>query len=468
MSESEKLRELTSVLSELDRRQRENRLAYYRPYPKQAEFHKLGATKRERLLMAGNQLGKTWSGGMEMAYHLTGEYPDWWQGRRFTSEVRAWAAGVTGESTRDNPQRVLLGSLGHMGEGTIPKAAILDVRSSRGMSDAVDTVLVKHKLGGTSQLSFKSYEKGREKWQGETLDVVWLDEEPPMDIYSEALARITAKRGLVYITFTPLQGMSEVVRRFLDDSNDDRGYVQMSMEDAEHIPVEERKRIIDGYPAHEREARINGTPMLGSGRIFPVPEEDLREEAFSIPAHWPRICGMDFGWDHPTAAAWLAWDRETDVVHVYDAYRQREATPITHAAAIRDRGAWIPVSWPHDGMSTEKGSGEPLADLYRKQGVKMLGTPARFEEGGNSVEAGVIEMLDRMQTGRLKVAAHLHDWFDEFRLYHRKDGRIVKERDDILCATRYALMMLRSARLSPGARGNGPRMARDVEYSIFG
>ena len=56
-------------------------------------------------------------------------------------------------------------------------------------------------------------------------------------------------------------------------------------------------------------------------------------------------------------------------------------------------------------------------------------------------------MLDRMRTGRLKAFAHLVDWFDEFRLYHRKDGRVVKQYDDLLCATRNALMMLRFARL---------------------
>ena len=462
---SQKLAELAQHLEELKRRQDENRLAYYAAYPKQLQFHELGSTKRERLFLAGNQLGKTWSGGMEMAFHLTGNYPEAWRGRRFGGPVRAWAAGVTGESTRDNPQRILLGPLGKQGTGSIPKENILEVRNGRGLPDAVDGVLVKHKSGGVSQLAFKSYERGREKWQGETLDAVWLDEEPPLDIYTEALARIAASGGMLYLTCTPLLGMSGVVRRFLNEPSEDRSHVVMTISDALHISAEDREKIIAGYPLHEREARTLGVPMLGSGRVFPVAEEKIVEEAFSIPKHWPRIVGLDFGWDHPTAAAWIAWDRDSDIAHVYDVYRVREETAVVHAAAIRARGDWIPVSWPHDGLQTEKSGGETLAAQYKKLGLRMLSQQARFEDGGNSVEAGVMDMLNRMQTGRLRVAAHLAEWFEEFRMYHRKDGRLVKEHDDVLCATRYALMMLKSARTLPDYSRTGPRIADGVDYN---
>ena len=57
-----------------------------------------------------------------------------------------------------------------------------------------------------------------------------------------------------------------------------------------------------------------------------------------------------------------------------------------------------------------------------------------------------MDMLDRMYTGRLKVARHLLDWWEEFRLYHREEGRIVKEYDDLMAASRYLCMSLRFAR----------------------
>lgn len=215
------------MLEEKDRRKGRNRLSGYRPYAKQREFHANGKIHRERLFMAGNQLGKTWGGGFEWAMHLTGRYPDWWEGRVFDKPVRLWAAGVTSESTRDNPQRILVGppqQKERWGTGAIPYDALKDTASSRGLPDALDNVVVKWGGGGDVQaqesvLSFKSYEKGREKWQGETLDGVWFDEEPSLEIYSEGLTRTNATGGITIITFTPLLGLSEVVKLFLTDSD---------------------------------------------------------------------------------------------------------------------------------------------------------------------------------------------------------------------------------------------------------
>lgn len=412
--------------------------------------------------MAGNQLGKTLGGGFEGAYHATGLYPDDWEGKRFDKPTIGWASGVTGESTRDNPQRVLMGRAGSYGTGAIPLDCILETTSSRGVADALDSVKVKHVSGGTSLISFKSYEKGREKWQGETLDWVWFDEEPPEDIYAEGLTRTNATGGIVWVTFTPLKGMSSVVKRYILEKSPDRHVTTMTIDDAEHYTPEERARIIAGYPEHEREARAKGVPTLGSGRVFPVTEESIKEPQPVIPRHWARICGLDFGYDHPTAAVWIAWDKDADVVHVYDCYRLREQTPVVHAAAINARGKWIPVAWPHDGLQHDKGSGVILASQYREQGANLLPDKAEWPEGGNGVEAGVLQMLDRMKTGRLKVSAHLNDWWEEFRLYHRKDGQIVKEGDDLMAATRYAIMMLRSA-----AVDNGP-MTDLINYRMPG
>jgi phage terminase large subunit-like protein len=217
---------LKTAEQEQSTRLNRNRLASYKPYPKQREFHAQGRTNNERLFMAGNQLGKTVAGGMEWAMHLTGRYPDWWDGYVFDRPGRFWSAGVTGESTRDNPQRILVGPPQQKelwGTGTIPYECLKEWDLTRGQANALDSVIVRWGGGGDVQaqesvLSFKSYEKGREKWQGETLDGVWYDEEPPLDIYTEGTTRLQARNGLAIITFTPLQGMSEVVSLFLTDA----------------------------------------------------------------------------------------------------------------------------------------------------------------------------------------------------------------------------------------------------------
>jgi phage terminase large subunit-like protein len=134
-------------------------------------------------------------------------------------------------------------------------------------------------------------------FRAETLDYVWLDEEPPIDIYTEALTRTNVGASPVWLTFTPLQGVSTVVKRFLHEKSEDRHNVVMTIDDVEHYSNDEKKKIIASYPPHEAEARIKGIPVLGSGRIFPVAEETIAIDNREFPSHWPRIGGMDFGWD---------------------------------------------------------------------------------------------------------------------------------------------------------------------------
>lgn len=461
LTKAEKL-DILALLEEKNRRKEGNKLRDYHAYAKQQEFHAKGLIDRERLLMAGNQLGKTWSAGFETAMHLTGRYPDWWKGRVFDKAVMGWAAGVTGEVTRDTAQRLLAGRINAIGTGAIPRDSIKDKSMKRGVADAIDTLVVRHGGGGDIQagesvIGFKSYDQGREKFQGETLDIVWLDEEPDEDIYTEALTRTNATGGMVYMTFTPLKGMTGTVKRFLLDKPMGSSVTTMTIDDAEHYTPEQRAAIIASYPAHEREARTKGIPTLGSGRIFPIADDLIEIEAFEIPKHWVQIGGLDFGWDHPSAAVKLAWDRDNDVVYVTNCHRQKQQTPLLFAATIKPWGDWLPWAWPHDGLQHDKGSGQALRDQYEAQGLSMLKDKATHPPtdneqegtGGNGVEAGVLDLLDMMQTGRFKVFKHLTDWFEEFRMYHRKDGKIVKLDDDLLSATRYANMMKRFAITKP-------------------
>lgn len=453
------------LLEEQQRRINENRLAHYKPYPKQIVFHNLGKHKRERLLRAGNQLGKTLAGGNEVAMHLTGRYPDWWDGIRFNRPVRWMAGSESGELTRKGVQRVLLGppeDRTAWGTGTIPKECLIDWSMRSGVADAVASIVVKHFSGNCSTIQFGSYDQGRTKWQAETLDGIWFDEEPPPEVYSEGITRTNSTMGPVILTMTPLFGMSEVVRRFIPPSTDDRADVCMTIEDVDHYTPEERARIIASYPEYERDARVKGIPSMGSGRIFPVAESTIIVEAFAIPPHWVQIGGLDFGYDHPTGAARLAWDRDNDIIYLTAAYKKKGSDiaalgispTAAHAAALKPWGD-IPWAWPHDGLQHDKDSGKELKEQFSVHGLDMLPDKATHPPkdgeaegtGGNSVEAGLMDMLDRMQTGRWKVFSHLEDWLDEFRLYHRKDGKVVKEYDDVISASRYAYMMRRFARV---------------------
>jgi hypothetical protein len=215
--------------------------------------------------------------------------------------------------------------------------------------------------------------------------------------------------------------------------------------DAPHLSEKAKAELRASTPLHLRMAREFGIPVLGSGRVFSSPESDIVVAPFPIPPDWANIGGMDFGWDHPFAACHLAWDRDKDCIYVVKDFRKSELTPLGAQAALDSWEKWLVWAWPHDGLQHDKGSGEELAKQYGARGFEMLPERATFEDGSNGLEAGIMEMQDRMETGRWKVFSTCALWLEEYRMYHRKDGIIVKSMDDTISASRYAMMMRRYA-----------------------
>lgn len=485
--ELEELREALRLMQAFDKHKEFHKHEYFNPYPKQRAFFELGTTKRERMFMAGNRVGKSEAGAFEASCHLTGDYPDWWTGKRFDHPTKGWIAGIASTDVRNVAQTKLCGQYGvpsAFGTGMIPKERFADKPTlARGVTDAYDTIQVIHKTAGVedgvSIASFKSYEQGKDKFQGEDLDWGWADEEPNQEIYAEFLTRINGP-GCMFITFTPLLGQTDLVRRFVDGRFPDCAVVQMSLDEAEHFSAEEKEKKLAGYLSYQRDARRFGTPMLGHGRVFPYDEAMLRERFLDyVPPHWVKLWGIDFGIGHPFAAVLMAWDRDNDTIHILQAIKlvsdeqsNQNSHPLFHANAIKNIAAQVPVAWPHDGTQREKGGGGTIASIYKKHGLLMLPNHATHPEGGFGLEASIKEMDDRIRTGRLKVSDHLSDWFEEYRFYHRDEhGQIVKIRDDLISATRIAIMMRRFAQAVPlGGQQRKKRLgtvAQGVDFDIF-
>lgn len=215
------------MLEEAERRNSRNKFASLFPdtgqyrrelYPKHLEFFRDGALYNERALFGGNRSGKTLGGAYEMTCHLTGLYPPWWEGRSFHEPVMAWTAGDTAKTVRDIMQATLLGPPGveaEQGTGVIPGDLILRTTPKNGTPDAVETAFVRHVTGGVSQLQFKSYDQGRVAYQGTSQRVIQLDEECPLEIYAECLLRTMTVDGIVYLTATPLEGLTPLILEFL-------------------------------------------------------------------------------------------------------------------------------------------------------------------------------------------------------------------------------------------------------------
>ena len=233
-----------------------------------------------------------------------------------------------------------------------------------------------------------------------------------------------------------------------------RYVVQAGWGDVPHLTEQDIEDMSRSIAPHQLEARMNGTPSLGSGAIFPVPEADILVEPFELPAYYPRAYGLDVGWNR-TAAVWGAHDRDTDTIYLYSEHYRGQAEVPVHAKAIRMRGAWIPGVFDTAARGRSQTDGRSLWSLYDEEGLIL-------HKAEKAVEAGLMEMLDRLSTGRLKVFTTLQHWLSEYRLYRRDEkGRVVKEHDHLLDATRYLAMGIHHAETKPRDKDIQPTLAGD-------
>src|SRR5437667_11580799 len=143
-----------------------------------------------------------------------------------------------------------------------------------------------------------------------------------------------------------------------------RYVVRGGWQDAPHLDSAAQSQLALAYPPHERDARTRGIPALGSGAIYPVPEQDIVYAPFQIPIYWRHVYGLDVGWNR-TAAVWFAIDAEADTAYIYSEHYQSEAQPAVHAEAIKARGAWIPGVIDPAARGRSQGDGSRLLLTYQ-------------------------------------------------------------------------------------------------------
>jgi phage terminase large subunit-like protein len=430
-----------------------------RHYPKQAEFFAASATHREIFLCAGNRTGKTMAGLYALTCHLTGLYPAWWEGKRFARPIQAVVAGDSSKTVREIVQAKLLGPYGRPGTGILPGATLRRVVPKPGVPEAVELARTTHVSGGESVVRFQSYDQGRDAFQGVELDVVLLDEEPPLAIYTEALVRTMTTDGLVMLTFTPLLGLSDTVLQFLPDgqfpdtpSQGSKYLLKMTWDDVPHLAPAVKAELLAAIPAYQREARSRGIPVLGSGVVYPVSEDTYLVDPFELPKHWKRCYGLDVGWNR-TAGIWGAYNPETAGWTLYHEYYGSHDEPSVHASAIKAPGSWVPGVIDPAARGRSQADGRSLLATYTDLGLQL-------SVAQNAVEAGIYQVWERLSQGRLQVFRTLPHWRKEARLYRRDErGHVVKTDDHLMDATRYLVLSgLEVARAHPvPGRGAGER-----------
>jgi phage terminase large subunit-like protein len=420
-------------------------------YPKQLEFFKAGSKYAIRKMLAPNRSGKSLSGGAELAYHATGNYPSWWEGKRFNKPLKIWVGGVDAKSLREGAQNIVLGSEADLGTGLIPKKDIIRTHTKPGVDGAIDTLWVRYK-GDDSRItviSFKSYEEKISSWAAADIDIIWLDEEPDLKLYAECVPRIINTNGILYSTMTPDKGLSETILQWFPEGyitsgaiSDDSYCVTFDMDDVPHLTDEEKKRMYDELPPYAREAKYFGRPNAGVGMIYPIHRADIEFKVnIATPDEfWPRGYGMDPGWIK-TAVVWGAYDEKNDVIYIYDEYIMGKENGTLHASAIMARGSWmIGVIDKAAKGNNSNVSSENALDFYTQLGLNLV----LSDPGHREMEAGIVEVWNRLSTGKLKIASHLQHIFRELNLYRKNDiGEIVTSRGkdgtghDLLDALRY-------------------------------
>jgi phage terminase large subunit-like protein/dsDNA-binding SOS-regulon protein len=412
-------------------------------YPKHVSFMDKGANYRQRASIAANRVGKTLSALYEIVCHLTGEYPTWWQGKRFKYATNIWVCSETAKFVRDGVQKGLFGPVGAWGTGLIPSEYVdmsLISKSSGNISGAIDQARIKRPDGTFSTLTFKTYEQGRENFQGDAVHVVLLDEEPPLDIYSESLLRTMTVDGILLMTFTPLRGVTDLILNFLPDGivhegSDEatsRYLVNITWDDVPHLTDEMKRMMLATLAPHERLARSRGIPYIGAGLVYQFIPDDVVVQPFKIPDYYPRAYGMDTG-RKVTALVFGAWDRDRDILYIYDELYLKDQTIPEKVPVILSRTAkYIP------GIADHAGADQNTGTQYFAQYKKHLDI-VKCTKGANSLEAGVEEVRAMMVEGRLKIFPQCTNLIAEFQAYKRgDDGKIAKgQADHALDALRY-------------------------------
>lgn len=352
-------------MKELDRK-----TAYLRweAYPTQRLA--LNSTSPKVGLMAGNQRGKSEAAAHKTAWNALGEYPDWYEGHRSLREQDIWVVGETNETTRDSCQKKLFGpDIDNPGVGgIIPPERIVGKPSRRtGITGAIDTIQVRHKSGGSSNITFKSYEQGRKALASWTGDFIWVDEEPPWDCFEELTMRLIARAGQMLITFTPLLGETRLYR-LLTEAPEGSGVenFRLPREEAKHITAQIEAELIALYgnnPAALK-SRLEGVASISTGLVWPFDFGQLLVPDFKIPSYWPGLITLDTGWQHPTAAILHRWDPDTDCRDRYITKEHKlSQAPVEDHVRVLEAWGDFDIVYDHAANQT-KGDGEKIIEKY--------------------------------------------------------------------------------------------------------
>ena len=444
---------------------RYNALKYFRPFHHQLKFFATAASPR-RGILAANRIGKTVSTCYETAAHLTGQYPEWWTGQRFSGPINVMVAGEGWQQVALVLQNELLGTndiklIDNIGTGAIPRDSIvLDTMRNDGANCM--GVEIKHVSGGNSYLLFANYTQEVRQMQGFKLNLAVFDEQPPDNFFSEIVTRTATTQGVVLCSFTPLKGLNGLVAKFWN-REDGYDHIRVSWDDVPtHDPwgepfllEETRKQLMLDYLPYERDARVKGMPVMGKGAVFPLstwPTYKTGDYDFGTMNGIHRVISMDLGlindktvisliyWQPSTQEAWL----HTQIV----VKGTEEANPLHYVQhLLRQEVFGCPIVLPPDAGTAGRYTMSSLSLRQFLEGYELnvyqdaIRNPPDSEGRiTNHKSFGVNMLRQMMELGTFKINENCSHFLSECQNYFVDEKGRFSDPDDCIDSARYGLL----------------------------
>ena len=444
---------------------RYHQLKYFRPFKHQLKFFLTGNSER-RGILAANRIGKTVSTCYETAMHLTGLYPDWWNGYRFDKAITCMVAGEGWSQVALVLQNELLGTQDvkiseNIGTGAIPRDRIITDTMRNDGANCIG-VEIKHVSGGKSYLLFANYTQEVRQLQGFKLNLAVFDEQPPDDFFSEMVTRTATTQGKVLCSFTPLKGLNGLVSKFW---NKEEGYefIRVSWDDVpEYDPWgqpfllnETRRQLERDYLPHERDARIAGKPVMGKGAVFQIrqwPTYKTGEFNFSEMPHIHRIIALDLGLvNDKTVISLMYWEpyEKTAFLHKQIVVQGiEEAIPTQYVNhLLRPEVFGTPIVLPPDASTQGRYtmSSSSIRELFENYELNVyekaiMNPPDSEGRVTNHKAYGINQMRQMLEVGSLMINENCTNFLNEAQNYFVDEKGRFSDPDDCIDSARYALL----------------------------
>lgn len=418
-------------------------------FPKHLEFFSKGAQYRMRWASAANRTSKTVSAMYELVLHATGLYPDWWNGRRVSTCDNYLVMGRTQKSTRDVLMRELLGSdPADFGTGMVPRDCIdfETLKAAKRADTLIDTIKVKHVSGGYSTLLLRSCEQSVLSLAGLNAHA-FIDEPPPLDIYTEVIMRSMQGAKMVVVSATPIYGLDETLMTFIGgeewrtgEVSQDRWVSSWSWEAVPFLTANDREALLQAIPPHARKVRAEGIPAFESGLVYPVDHSQVIINPIQIPDHWKYLNGLDVGF-RVTAAQIARYDTDNDIIYITDERHFEEQALAQWCPLFASNYKDYPLVVDSAANMRSQSTGESIRNQLEEYGLAT-----HNPVGGKSVDGDIYKVLDRFVTGRLKIFATCTHTIRELRKYQRDEkGKVIKADDHHMDALRYLVQSIELA-----------------------